>query len=52
MSIPDLSTLTEKELLEALKKKKKEKESDRIAYKELVEETIPEVIHHLIKTSQ
>lgn len=52
MSIPDLSTVTEKELLQALKKKKKEKESDRIAYKELVEETIPEVIHNLIKTSQ
>lgn len=47
----DISQLSEAELASALKAKKAEKESNRKAYKELVQEVVPVIIRNLIRTS-
>jgi len=48
----DLSTFSAKELKEALAKKESSKEADRIAYKELVEQTVPKAIFKLCTASE
>jgi len=48
----DLSTFSAKQLKEALAQKEFSKEADRIAYKELVEQTVPKAIFKLCTASE